>query len=48
MRDETTGILETPADYSQLGDLIIVSILIGLVLPFTAILIVRMSRLEWA
>jgi MFS family permease len=48
VRDETTGILETPADYSQLGDLIIVSILIGLVLPFTAILIVRMSRLKWA
>ena len=48
VRDASTGELEVAADYSQLGDLIIATIVIGLVLPFAAILIVRMSRLKWA
>lgn len=48
VRDEKTNVLQIPADYSQLGDLIIASILIGFILPFAAILIVRMSRLKWA
>jgi MFS family permease len=48
VRDTTTDELQVAADYSQLGDLIIATIVIGLVLPFAAILIVRVSRLKWA
>ena len=38
----------TPADYSQLGELLIVQLAIGLVLPFAAIAIVRAAGLRWA
>ena len=38
----------TPADYSQLGVLLIVQLAIGLLLPFAAILIVRALGLKWA
>lgn len=48
VRDPITKVLEVPADYSELGDLIFMSILIGLVLPFAAILLVRMTRMKWA
>jgi len=48
VRDVSTDELQVAADYSQLGDLIIISILLGLVLPFAAIVIVRKSRLAWA
>ncbi len=48
VRDPITKVLEVPADYSELGDLIFMSILIGLVLPFAAILLVRMARMKWA
>lgn len=46
--DDMTGAVQVPADYSQLGDLIIASIVIGFVAPFAAIIIVRMNRLKWA
>lgn len=45
---DPAGVVQVPADYSQLGDLIIAAILIGFVLPFAAILIIRISRLKWA
>jgi MFS family permease len=48
IRDVSTDDLQVAADYSQLGDLIIASIILGLVLPFAAIIIVRKSRLAWA
>ena len=48
VRDVSTDELQVAADYSQLGDLIIASIILGLVLPFAAIFIVRRSRLAWA
>ena len=48
VRDVATDELQVAADYSELGDLILVSIVIGLVLPFVAIWIVRASRLRWA
>ena len=48
VRDPVTNQLQVAADYSQLGDLIIATIILGLVLPFGAILLVRMSRLKWA
>ena len=48
VRDPLTNELQVAADYSQLGDLIIATIILGLVLPFAAILLVRVSRLKWA
>ena len=48
VRDASTDELQIAADYSQLGDLIIATIVIGLIFPFAAILLVRMSRLKWA
>jgi hypothetical protein len=44
VRDRATGQVEVSADYSQLGDLLIVQVLIGLALPFTAILFARLTR----
>jgi len=48
VRDRTSGALQMPADYTQLGDLLVVQVLIGLALPFAAILLVRLSRLRSA
>jgi hypothetical protein len=40
---DAAGAVTTPADYGQLGELLIVQIAIGLALPFAAILISRVS-----
>ncbi len=48
VRDQTTNAIEVAADYSDLGELILVAIVIGLVLPFAAIWIARVSRMKWA
>ncbi|MFW5426219.1 MAG: hypothetical protein ACKE8R_03105 [Methylophagaceae bacterium] len=48
VKDQATGVIETPADYSDLGTLIIISISIGLILPFVAIFIVRFTRFRSA
>ena len=48
VKDPVTRQVEVAADYSQLGDLLWATIIIGLVLPIAAILIVRYSRLKWA
>jgi NADH:ubiquinone oxidoreductase subunit 3 (subunit A) len=48
VRDATSGKLQVPADYSQLGDLLIIQILLGFALPFAAILFVRLTRLRSA
>lgn len=40
--------LQVPADYSQLGDLLILQVLIGLALPFAAILFARLTRFRSA
>jgi len=44
VRDRGTGQIETAADYSQLGWLLIAVALIGLVLPLAAIALVQLSR----
>jgi len=44
VRDPLTRLVKTPADYSQLGELLIVQIIIALALPFAAILFVRTTR----
>jgi uncharacterized membrane protein len=44
VKDPATGQITTPADYSQLGVLLITVIVIGILLPFAAILFARFSR----
>jgi MFS family permease len=48
VKDAATGAVQTPADYSQLGELLVAQLAIALALPFAAILIVRASRLRSA
>jgi hypothetical protein len=48
VRDRANGALQVPADYTQLGDLLVAQLVIGLALPFAAILLVRLSRLRSA
>jgi len=48
VRDPLTNALMTPADYSQLGTLFMVSIVLGLVLPFAAIGLTRTLKLRSA
>ena len=48
VKDGATGAINMPADYSQLGDLLIVQLVIALTLPLAAILIVRHTRLRSA
>ena len=43
---DASGVVQTPADYSQLGVLIISSMAIGLLLPFAAILFARFSKFK--
>ncbi len=43
---DASGVVQTPADYSQLGVLIITSMAIGLLLPFAAILFARFSKFK--
>ena len=48
IRDQTSGILQTPADYSQLGSLLIVQLLLGLALPLAAIVFAKVTRFKSA
>jgi hypothetical protein len=47
-RDPLTGALVTAADYSELGDLLLVQLAVLLVLPFAAIVIVRATGMRSA
>lgn len=46
VRNPTTGVVELAANYSSLGSILTVSILIGLTLPFAAILFVKVTRFK--
>jgi hypothetical protein len=48
VKDPASGAVKVAADYSQLGELLVVSLAIGLIVPFAAILIVRFARLRTA
>lgn len=48
VRDPLSGALQVPADYSELGTLLIASMLIGLALPFVAILFARLTKFKSA
>jgi hypothetical protein len=48
VKDPASGAIKVPADYSQLGDLLLTQVAIGLALPLATILLVRMLRLRSA
>ncbi|MBH0200465.1 MAG: hypothetical protein HP497_13820 [Nitrospira sp.] len=48
VKDAATGAIQTPADYSQLGSLLIVQLLLGLALPFAAIMFAKVTRFKSA
>jgi len=45
---QTSGAIHIPADYRQLGSLLIVQLLLGLALPFAAILFAKVTRFKSA
>ena len=48
VRDAASGAVSTPADYGQLGDLLVASTAIGLLAPLLAIAFVKMTRFRSA
>ena len=48
VKDPVSGAIQVPADYGQLGELLITHLVFALVLPFAAILVVRWARLRSA
>ena len=48
VRDQASGVIQTPADYSQLGPLLIAQLLLGLALPFAAIVFAKVTRFKSA
>lgn len=48
IKDAATGAITTPADYSELGALLLTVTLLGLLLPLAAILLTRIARLRSA
>ncbi len=47
-KDAATGVITAPADYSQLGELLVVQLALALALPLAAILISRSTRFRSA
>ena len=48
VRDQVSGAVQTPADYSQLGLLLIAQLVLGLALPFAAIVFAKVTRFKSA
>jgi hypothetical protein len=48
VKDTDTGVISVPADYSELGWLMITVTILTFLLPITAILLVKMTRLRSA
>jgi hypothetical protein len=48
VRDPISGVVSVPADYSELGQLMITALVIGLVVPLAAVALVKVSRLRSA
>lgn len=48
VKDHATGAIKVPADYSQLGDLFVAVLLIGLIVPLAAIVFVKTTRFKSA
>ena len=48
VKEKSSGVVTLPADYGQLGELLIVQMLIGLALPIAAIVFARVTRFKSA
>lgn len=48
VEDRATGAITVPADYSELGWLMLTALALGLVLPIAAVILIRMTRLKSA
>jgi hypothetical protein len=48
VKDHATGVIKVPADYSQLGELLITVTVLGFVVPMLAILFVKTTRFRSA
>jgi MFS family permease len=48
VKDPVSGVVQAPEDYSELGMLLIVQLLLSLILPFLAILFARVTRFKSA
>jgi MFS family permease len=48
VRDPVSGLVQLPANYGELGGLLVAQLVLGLALPFAAVLFVRLSRLRSA
>ena len=48
MRDRVSGALLVPADYTEVGELLIAATVIGLVLPLAAVGIAKLAKLRTA
>jgi hypothetical protein len=48
VRNQASGALQTSADYSHLGSLLIVQLILGLALPFAAIVFAKVTRFKSA
>jgi hypothetical protein len=48
VRHQVSGAIQTPADYSQLGSLLIAQLLLSLALPFAAIVFAKVTRFKSA
>ncbi len=48
VKDPLTDVITTAADYSHLGTMITIAIVVGMILPFIAIYLVKISPLKWA
>ena len=48
VRDQASGAIQMPADYSQLGSLLILQLILGLALPFVAIVFAKVTRFKSA
>ena len=48
VKDAATGAVKVPEDYSELGELLVAQVVLGLALPFAAILFARMTKFRSA
>ncbi len=48
VKDAATGAVKVPADYGQLGDLMLTAMAIGFLLPIAAVIVIRLVRLRSA
>jgi hypothetical protein len=46
VRDQSTGVVKVAADYTQLGPLLTICLILGLLLPFAAIAFVKWTRFK--